>query len=537
MNPKNIVLALGLGVFVAAVTAQAAQKPITLGLSKALSAGHRLIAIGTDGRSKTVAISGKKLSIVPPSSSVKLYVLDSDNVVSAQIVNKFCVAKGGYANCSKKNLVNTTFKAGSNLGTAKALNGALLTSLSGAKYKKFVVSSITATATNWVPSGIASHGLASHAGPKVKGGNRYGTRAATDDGDADGLVDALDSDDDGDGTLDNYDKSSSPGPVGASSLTIFSNLKLNIDDSINLHTTGLDSAKIDSVLRNAQTLAIQVAGPEGVTTELDCGHLGYCSAGGTGKTMEGNLDFPGTPGGALDPDSNGYGTIARGNTGDFQLKTGAGSTEIGAGDTLIERYADPVSGAAVEVPGMLNFVFNSNPAVKSFSINGGAEQVVNYAAMPILGSRDNCLSAAANGEVSVTLTGYRPQRPGSSSAGEAAFVDIGGSLITFDIPNPPVVPGHPGGGQGPGNCPQSSYSTSDANLSTNPNGLSDGKADQDADASNTYTFMVNVSGCLTNGQHGPISWNAGETLYLDLQFRSSRGDNAAQKFCVTRAAS
>jgi hypothetical protein len=32
-------------------------------------------------------------------------------------------------------------------------------------------------------------------------------------------------------------------------------------------------------------------------------------------------------------------------------------------------------------------------------------------------------------------------------------------------------------------------------------------------------------------------WNAGETLFTDLQLRSEYGDNAAQKFCFARQTS
>jgi hypothetical protein len=136
----------------------------------------------------------------------------------------------------------------------------------------------------------------------------------------------------------------------------------------------------------------------------------------------------------------------------------------------------------------------------------------------------------------LNITGWRPQRPGVSAAGEAAFVDIGKSLITIDIPNGPVQGGAPGG-NGPGNCAGSAYSvTSDTNLTITGEGLQDSKADIDAVNTNTYNFTIDLSACLNNAPGGAINWPANSELYVDLQFRSKDGDNAAQKFCVARAA-
>jgi hypothetical protein len=85
------------------------------------------------------------------------------------------------------------------------------------------------------------------------------------------------------------------------------------------------------------------------------------------------------------------------------------------------------------------------------------------------------------------------------------------------------------------NCAVSSYSVgSDPNLSLGTDAIIDGKNDLDASASNTFTFTVDVTHCLNNAVGGAISWSTGEQLFLDLQFRSAGGDNAAQKFCLRR---
>jgi hypothetical protein len=529
------------------IQADAAQKPISFKLARALGSGYRILAVSPGNAASSQDISGKAISIVPPGSTSRLYVLDSDSKVAYQVVNKYCIKgkkgknKGQYKSCTRKDVVNTVFKAGAKLGKVKVLSGALLSSVSGKNYSKMISTSTTATAINYVPTGISTLGLGSVHSSSLRAlaehvSARFVAQADSADSDRDGLVAAVDSDDDGDGILDNYDSDTPAGSASNSSFKIFSNLKLDIDQSLNYQATGLDIARINTAIAATQTLALQVSGPETATVELDCGGLSYCSAGGTGTTAEGALPFPDS----FDSDGDGAGTITRGSTGDFQLRTNASSSTIGAGDTYIQRVLD--GSTESKIPGMLNFVFHSTPALKnlSYPVSGSDfNEAIDYSSSPIRGSRNNCIPVTpdTDGHVKLTLTGWRPQRPGNSAAGEGEYVDIGNSLITIDIPNGPLasLSGGGGGTSGPGNCSASAYSTTDANLSNDPNGLRDEKEDQDTAADNTFTFTVDLTTCLENAAGGAITWNATEYLFLDLQFRSSAGDNAAQKFCVRKA--
>lgn len=524
------------------LSTQAAPKAITFSLSKSLGSGYKILAIDTTGKSSIKAISGKRGSIVPSGTKAKLYLLNNKNKVAFQIVSKYCTKatsgsnKGQYVVCTRKNIVNTEIKAGASLGLLTNVKGkALVASLSGTKYLSSVVATTGASASNYVPVGLASKGLARGTSSSpivpIRALPKLGNRATTDDKDYDGLSDPIDADDDGDGTLDNYDSDEST-TASATSFNLFSNLKLSIDQSINFQTTGLSTTQIDTAMQSVQTLAIQVAGSGSSAVELDCGSLGYCSSGGTGRTVVGFNNFPGTAGGTYDSDSDGLGTITSGPTGDFQLQTGAKSSTISAGDVLMERVT--TSGVETIIPGMLNFVFASNPAIKSVKVNSDTAQNVDYTVTPKLGSSSNCISVPNSGTVALTLVGYRPQRPGVSTAGEGAYVDIGGSLVTIDIPNGASVSGT--GGSGPGNCRAASYTpaSGETNLVADANGLKDNFADTDTSASNTYSFVIDVTDCMTNAPSGPFSWNAGEKLFVDLQFRSSQGDNAAQKICLQR---
>lgn len=501
------------------------------------SEAARLLAVAEDGSVKTTDISNSaRLSIRPTASKVRLFILNSSSQVSYQVVNRFC-KKGSdhphYKTCSGKSKVVTTFKAGANIGKLTAKGQALLASLKKNAYSKAIGNAKGIEAEDFVPTGLASHGLASSISTQKTPIIVKSSKAGTDD-DKDGLPNSLDVDDDGDGILDNYEDSSpsSSGSV-SKSFNIFSNLKLDIESSLNFHTTGLDTSRIDTALSNVQTLAIEVAGNPTDTVELNCTGLGYCKSGGTGKEAQTRNDFPGISGGTYDSDGDGLGLVTNGPTGDFQLLTGANSSTIAAGDTLIEEVTDSTS-ATVNISSILNFVFHSTPAVKEVTIDA-TTTAVDYSVTPIAGSRTNCFTAPATGDVSVTITGWRPQRPGDSSIGEAAYVDLGNSLVVVDIPNAPCTSPSSGcSGTGPGNCVVSAYASSDPNLTVGTSSLEDGKKDVDADITNTYTFTVNLSTCLNNASSGPISWNAGDALFVDLQFRSTYGDNAAQKFCVKR---
>lgn len=354
------------------------------------------------------------------------------------------------------------------------------------------------------------------------------------DADRDGLDDAYDADTDHDGIINNYDTSDdAPAVTGISSATadtvkIFSNLKLEIDQSLNANTgTAPTTSEIDAALSSGGTLAIAVVGDSGAgdTTELDCGALNYCSAGGTGSSS--SQEFPEN----FDSDADGLGTVVAGGTGDFQLTHGATSAQIGGGDTFMEVVTD-LSSNVEKVPGMLNFVFHTTPALKSLAVEDGSTYTVAYpVSNGMVGSANNCflVDDGDGGDVVLTITGWRPQRPGESSLGEAAFMDIGKSTFVADIPNLPCSNGTSGGcsGTGPGNCAQASYSTTDPNLTITADGLVDLASDATADASNTFTFTLNLTTCL-----GATSFNADEKVFIDLQSKSEFGDNAAQKFCV-----
>jgi len=522
-------LCLSLLSILCAAPALAAQKPIRGTFAKVPSSGTKVLAVSDSGKSSTGTISKGSFSVVPPDATARLYLLKNGKIAGQLVLSK-CKGSDARPKSCKQTEVYTSFKAGKTLGKLER---------SGLAYvaKRVALATVNSqaksTAVAYVPVGLKTMGLPTNLGARAfhAMARISAARDRTVDVDKDGLVEALDVDDNGNGIIDNYDSSSVTQP--ANSFRVFSNFKLEMNESLNLHATGLSTALVDSALSRAQTLAIAVAGGTGETTELDCTGLSYCSAGGTGTAPPtGGSAFPGTAGGSFDPDGDGFGTITKGPTGDFQLGTGASTSTISAGDTLIERVIG-TDGVERQIPGVLNFIFTSIPAIKSVVINSDPAQTIDYTLTNNrLGSLNNCISVPATGTVLIKITGWRPQRPGVTAAGEGTYVDLGNSKITIDIPNGPT-PGGPA--SGPGNCAASAYSESDTNLSTTGDGLQDNKGDIDADASNTYEFTLDVTSCLASASSGAISWDPGQSLSLDLQFRSKDGDNAAQKICLRRA--
>ncbi|MCB0335497.1 MAG: hypothetical protein KDD62_04305, partial [Bdellovibrionales bacterium] len=355
------------------------------------------------------------------------------------------------------------------------------------------------------------------------------SRLATDK-DGDGLLDIFDVDDDGDSVLNNFDPQFSI-PALFPSFKVFSNLKLNLENSLNRNALGRDLTKeeVDALAANT-TLAMEVKAASGEESELNCNGLTYCSTGGTGKVN--GASFPE----AFDSDSDGKGTMTAGGTGDFQLQTNLSSfNQANAGDNFQQAVTNASSPLAKLYLATLQFVFRSTPAIKTLISAPDTSAFTTNFTYPIaegaLGTQNNCIAIYPDEENDFVLEiqAWRPQRAGVTTLGEANFVDLGNSKITIDIPNAPTDNGSTPSAAGPNNCPATTYSTTDTNLTVGSDSIQDNFGDTDSDAANLVTFRVNLTDCLAS---------AGQTLGLDqyvsidLQFRNDVGDNAAQKLCV-----
>jgi hypothetical protein len=470
--------------------------------------GHTLVALAGNGKATSVRAKGSFTLVLPP-GRVTLHLRAKSGVYAGPIV-----VRGS----RRKAILGV--RGGARLGVVAVKRG--YARPRRALPARFVNRSITAKARKGLPVGAVVFGRV-----KAKAGGASGSGR---DQDRDGIPGAFDVDDDGDLVLDNIDRGgahtaqAAPAEAG---FRVFSNLKLPLESSINANTGSVTDGQIDGALDRWATLAIQV--PAGDEVELDCLGLAYCAAGGTGQALEGGA-FPGD----YDADTDGFGAIFRGTTGDFQLGVGATAAQIGSGDAFIQHVTSGTT--TTYVPGILNYMFATTPALVRWADGSGASGSTTYPASPgSTGTAPNpiSLTAGADGHVVATLTFWRPQRKAIAGSGEGTgWIDIGGLGYSADIPNGPSAggPGAPGGA-GRGRCDAGAYGTVDAGMAVTGDQVLDAAADRPADPANQLTFSVDITRCLTNGG---VTWNPGETLAVDIQARSNYGDNAAQKVFFRR---
>jgi hypothetical protein len=494
----------------AAGPGQAAQSPITLKLSKP---GYTVVALAPNGRAASARARGV-VRLKAPARSVTLHLIGAGGTYAGPVV----VGKR-----SAKALLGV--KAGANLGLVVVRKG--YASPARPLKRQWVDATKSAAAKAGVPLGARVFGRVR---AKVSGPAGDGI-----DQDRDGIPGAYDVDDDGDLILDNFERRTGPlsvfghhsffeGPTPPLKVHLFSNLKKELEGSLNANAAAVTDAQVNQLVAQTATLAIGV--PDGGAVELDCGGLSYCSKGGTGRALTGfggpllGPRFPDD----FDADNDGFGTLTRGPTGDFQLFTGAGTAAIGSGNAFIYRVA--TGGAETQIPATLNYIFSTTPALQTY-VTGAGSGTISYPVSPGSTGTMNHPIWVPSGDGKVTMTYWRPQRKAIAGSGEGTgWVDIGKLNYTADVPNGPSS-GGPGSspGPGPGNCRPESYSTTDPSLSVTGNGVVDAASDRPADPANTLTFTVDLNACLAASG---LTWGSGQSLKVDIQARSEFGDNAAQ---------
>jgi hypothetical protein len=519
---RTSVLALLLAACLCLPAAAAARpKPITGKLSKS---GYSVIALGYNGKAATS--DKRSFKIVPRDTKVTLQLRDAKGRYAGPVV------VGG----TKRSAI-VGVKAGAKLRTVKIRAGyaTLVKKPAAAAIDKKRI----AQARNGVPAGNGKNfGLVRSSRPARAGDGL--------DQDLDGVPDLLDIDANGNLVLNNED-GGALGRARAAQLqtqtfSVFSQIGAPIERSVNANASGAGPAAIDDLVRGTTTPPYQPIGMfmvlhvSGDQVELDCGGLSYCSAGGTGRTrtatgVDPELAFPS----CCDPDGDGFGTITPssrpgpggGGGPEWTLYPVATPAQIRAGDVLIERST--TGGTETAVPGTLNFVFNTTPALTSWSSSGGQSANVTYPGhQGDPGSNSNPFTVTPGGDdhLVLNLTMWRPQRQAIEGAGEGTgFVDLGHLLWTARVITPQSVI----------DC-NTGYTTTDPNLRTSDDPALGGLVDQSADApaspANTLSYSIDATACLDAKGAG---WQPGQTVELEVVARSQTGgDNSAQQIYFQR---
>jgi len=519
--------------FVAAAPATAATVSGTLTGGR----GLHVVVVQSNGTSKKATITSKKgtFKVV----GVKLAG------ASIQLVGKNGTYFGPVLLGGSGKKVYATIKGSGNLalGTFKRKSGYAAARAPVGRY--FTTVAYTVAAKNGKPIGAGKYGLVKVGNGKstLKGYNGQGR-----DADLDGIPGAFDIDDNGNLIIDNVDRTTrsgrslrqfspalrvsdicptpdQPQPAGcippsgapsggttataaATEFKLFSNFKLTDATSINVSIpgiTGID-ALIDAAVPTTVTLATQVMGATSST--LDCLGNTYCAPHGAYPLVNS----------AAASYTGAFLNLSKGTTGDAQIMPGAARTDIGSGNAFLQMDG------ATSYPGVLNFVFNTAPALKSYNVGAG-EQTLAYDASGVSasGMTPSTPITTTAGATSITVTFWRPQRTALSS--EAWFgsanpwTDIGGLAYRADPPNAPS-------GSTKRSC-AGGYSGGSANgvaVTAGTDGVVDPAIDAEASAANTISWTIDLATC--------FDWSlmaTGTSFDLDIQAFSTYGDNAARK--------
>jgi hypothetical protein len=504
-----------------AVSAPAAAAPARIS-GKLSRPGYTVIALASNRNAVSARPRRGRFWLAPPAAQVTLHLRSARGRYSGPVV---------VAHARKGRRAILGLRGGARLGRIKVGRG--FARVVKRLPKRWVDARRYASARNGVPIGARVFGRVRARLPRAP---------VPGDRDLDGIPDSLDIDDDGDLVLDGLDRSSAgPARGGLAAqapdeiLDLASHLELPLERTVNANAAPSESpltrGQIDAALASAGRLLVEVV--PGASAELDCGGsnqqppraegLIYCRAGGTGSIFRPGLPAAPFPG-CCDLDGDGFGTMAGdappgGSTRTMFLAHGATSAGIATGDVLVEhitragdeRQCPPAPSTSNancgSLAATLQFVFATVPALASYDDGSGPVTVSYPVAAPVQGgplggpgTQGNGLPVrgagpSGDGDVVLTLTFWRPQR--TPIAGEAcllndppcAWIDIGGLPFTTIVQHLGPLPG---GTTVQKPCPQT---------------FTDPAPDRPADRSNTFTFTINLTQCLTALG---ATWNQGD---------------------------
>jgi hypothetical protein len=455
--------------------------------------GMTIIALQADGRAVKQKLSGSgKFTLRVSGKGTTLHLVNSDGSYRGPVVLRGNAKKGKIA---KSSLVYSSLNQSSGsvkVGTVTLKSGYASPSKALGAKAVIVKKAASAVAKKGTPVGAGKLGRVAVATSQLL---RAGVKPALDN-DRDGLPSAFDIDDNGNLVLDNVDRTIRNGSVRSvrASVTsdgfrIFSNYKStspNFDDVINANVAVPSASQLDASVNAKTGLAVEVI--PGAT--LSCTGQVYC---------------PSSPV-----------SLVAGPTGDYQWQLsstfpGLTANDVGAGDTFVETLA------GVDYPGVLNFAFQTTPALKSYSIldSGGSvtsTTTVDWNAGNKAGSQASPIAVNVTAGEKVRLEFWRPQRQAiGSEANTSGFVDIGGLTYKAD--------------DSPGFC---AATAADANGTTISDGGStavlDNSTDDAPSSGRTLSMDVDPATCAGSG-----------ATDVDIQAVSLYGDNSAQKIFFTRS--
>lgn len=464
---------------VATSPASAAGITVRFSVSKSnLQPGSSVLVIGSSA-AKRLAATAKSVTLPKTFQkkgkySFSLHIVNPDGTYGGPVVFGTTVKKTSFT-------TNIVTGKSMSLGTIKVQSGGWSkgsVKLRPGQYGSLLVGA----AKTGKPKGAGTLGFVKRSGVSAKGLRAFaGTSCASvdqtlgTDCDKDGVPNAVDADDNNDGTVDMADQktSSFESQKYLPWSTLYLEMNTGFRRTLNANIAGLTVDDIEAAIGgNNGTFAVNfyINLPPGEAESyenawVDCGVISYCStetgtattsapngnigsefnrlwctgdlnsAGGcespipwktyTGTKFDGSgkgtkIDAPGVANALTYFNNNGSGVWA----GAMIPNTGSGTLgKFLAGDPYVLKLKPSNGGAVVERPMSLGAYFVTVPAIKS--ANGTP---VDYGASSLLGSRANPITVDDNGTLNLSV--WRPQRIAVSGVdqvtGDQKFIDLGG---------------------------------------------------------------------------------------------------------------
>ena len=499
---------LAVGVATAPI-AQAAPAPIVKG-AIAGGGGMKLLVLRSNGRASKITLPSSGAFSIPASligAGTSLHLVSSTGRYYGPLILRGNARNGAVAGSSVvyRFLTGAVPPAPKKPKNAqRVLNLGTFDKLSGYVRAKTALAPTYVQAAKPVQGAIASNGKPVGAGKLgrvavAQNLMAMGMSSQANDSDRDGYVGAFDVDDNGNLVLDNVDRANRGGTMrslgardlNSQGLRMFSNYKStspDFSDVINVNVKVPTTDELDASVRQKTSLAVEAI-PGGT---LSCTGQVYC---------------PGSPM-----------PLVAGVTGDFQwqLATSAPdllASQVNSGDTFL------AAAGGQTYPGVLNFMFKTTPALKSYAIvdgqgNEGAPVDVDWQALgPKPGSTGAPIVVSPTAGEKVKLTFWRPQRQliGDETGGTSGYLDIGGLTYKADS-HPGFCAATPGDANG--------TAVQDGPVTVVRDNLGDGTPSADR----TFSMIVDLANC-------PNNTNVTD---IDIQAVSQFGDNSGQKIFFTR---
>lgn len=506
--------------------------------------GYRVVLVQANGLAKKVTItrsSGAFSLTTGKLPRATLHLVKADGSYAGPIVLKagrtrdYCTVRG---------------TAALRLGTL-ALKSGYAVALAPRSGRYDIRSPYTVTARSGKPLGAGKVG-------RVRTTSVAGYQGPGGDLDRDGVVGAFDIDDNGNLILDNVDMTGrgalrplamtpvrtaargslaaladDPPPPGPRPFQIVSNFRLpggggDQDARVNASIPGIADLDglVDQYLPDTLLLFMPVMGdvmpaPDGTSAALDGLGNSYFL-----EHQAGGVTYPLIETAANDWTTGTHtGTLldliaAVGRGGDAFVMPGALPAEIGSGDAFVE-----VAQNGIQYPGVVNFVFNTVPALASYQFDDASPTAMVYDANGV--PANHSLLVVPPGAKEVTLTWWRPQR--RAAPGEAGtWVDMGGLSYGAPLLGPAITSE---GAELPG-----TYSDVGAYVSAVSNGVSvpmdaggwgviDPAADAPANAGNTISMTISLETAFSEW----ATFGSGTRFEVDLEARTAFGDLSSSR--------